>query len=172
MAELRCPKIAQSGTLIHQLELLVPIRLETHFRLKDTFTWDLNGTVIAPEIFAQCLCDDYQISSNSVVQAVAKSITEQLQEHRAHIVEPASGPRREDVRGEMSEVDQEWWAKWRRREDVDLPKVETQEKEKETKEELRVIVKVDMIAGTMNLSDQFESDVNDLRDPPEESAEV
>ncbi|CUA71838.1 hypothetical protein RSOLAG22IIIB_04782 [Rhizoctonia solani] len=46
------------------------------FPTEDSFTWDLSGTVIAPEIFAQCLCDDYQTSSNSVVQAFAKSITE------------------------------------------------------------------------------------------------
>ncbi|CUA68965.1 hypothetical protein RSOLAG22IIIB_08218 [Rhizoctonia solani] len=96
--EIKLSKIARSGTLINQLELLVPIRLGIdfdHFRLKDTFTWDLSVLV----------CDDYQISPNSVVQAVAKSITEQLQEHHAHIVEPASGPRHEEVRGEMSEAE-------------------------------------------------------------------
>ncbi|CUA72931.1 SWI/SNF chromatin-remodeling complex subunit snf5 [Rhizoctonia solani] len=173
--DLDVSKIARSGTLINQLELLVPIRLEIdhdHFRLRDTFTWNLNDPVITPEVFAQCLCDDYQISSNSVVQAVAKSVTEQLQEHRAHIIEPPSGSRREEVRGEMSEAEQEWWAKWRRREDVNEPEAETEEKDKETNEELRVLVKVDVIVGTMNLTDQFEWDINDAHNSPEEFAEV
>ncbi|CUA71834.1 hypothetical protein RSOLAG22IIIB_04778 [Rhizoctonia solani] len=106
--EIKLVMIARSGTSVTQLELLVPIRLEICFRLKDTFTWNLNDPVVTPEVFAQCLCDDYQISSNSVVQAVAKSITEQLQEHRAHIIEPAPGSKREEVRGKMSEVYQEW----------------------------------------------------------------
>ncbi|CAE6541305.1 unnamed protein product [Rhizoctonia solani] len=147
-------KIARSKMLINQLELLVPIRLEIdhdHFRLRDTFTWNLNDPVITPEVFAQCLCDDYQISSNSVVQAVAK---------------------REDVRGKMSEAKEEWWPKWRSREDVDEPEAELEEKDKETNEELPVLVKVDVIVGTMDLTDQFEWDINDAHNSPEEFAEV
>ncbi|CAE6459210.1 unnamed protein product [Rhizoctonia solani] len=172
--DLDVSKIARSGTLITQLELLVPIRLEIdhdHFRLRDTFTWNLNDPVITPEVFAQCLCDDYQISSNSVVQAVAKSITEQLQEHRAHILEPV-GPKREEIRGEISEKDEEWWAKWRRREPGMDEDEEAEGEEKEANEELRVLVKVDVIVGTMNLTDQFEWDINDPHNSPEEFAEV
>ncbi|CUA71832.1 SWI/SNF chromatin-remodeling complex subunit snf5 [Rhizoctonia solani] len=127
-----------------------------HFRLRDTFTWNPNDP----------------ISSNSVVQAVAKSIIMQLQEHRAHIVEPMSGPRHEEVRGEKSEADQKWWAKCRRREDVDQPEVEIEEKDKETNEELRVLVMVGMIVGTMNRTDHFEWGINDPRDSLEEFAEV
>ncbi|EUC61258.1 SNF5/SMARCB 1/INI1 family protein [Rhizoctonia solani AG-3 Rhs1AP] len=171
--DLDVSKIARSGSMITQLELLVPIRLEIdhdHFRLRDTFTWNLNDPVITPEVFAQCLCDDYQISSNSVVQAVAKSITEQLQEHRAHILE--TGPSREEIRGEISEKDQEWWAKWRRREQGVDEDEEAEGEDKDGNEELRVLVKVDVIVGTMNLTDQFEWDINDPHNSPEEFAEV
>lgn len=100
-------------------------------------------------MFAQCLCDDFQIPSNSVVQAVAKSITEQLTEHRAHIVETASGPKRDLFQGEMTERDQEWWARWRAAvADNDMgvfldgePEIEEID-EKDMNEELRVLVKV------------------------------
>ncbi|CAE6370089.1 unnamed protein product [Rhizoctonia solani] len=174
-------KIVKSGQAIPPLELLVPIRLEIdndHYRLRDTFTWNLNDQTISPEIFAQCLCDDYQIQSNTVVQAVAKSIAEQLQEHRTHIVEPASGPKRDEMRGELTEKSEDWWAKWRRREvedaiDVDEePEDGDKDNEKEANEELRVLVKVDVIVGTMNLTDQFEWDINDPHNSPEEFAEV
>jgi hypothetical protein len=61
-----------------QPEMLVPIRLKIdhdHYRLRDAFTWNLNGKLrrciyhehvlttntdsITPDIFAQCLCDDF-----------------------------------------------------------------------------------------------------------------
>ncbi|KAG8746893.1 SWI/SNF chromatin-remodeling complex subunit [Ceratobasidium sp. 423] len=172
--DLDVSKIARSGALVTGLELLVPIRLEIdhdHYRLRDTFTWNLNDPVITPEIFAQCLCDDYQIQSNSVAQAVAKSITEQLQEHRAHIVEPVSGPKSEVVRGEISEKGEEWWARWRRREEGVEMEVDD-EGDTEMNEELRVYVKVDVLVGTINLTDQFEWDINDPNNSPEEFAET
>ncbi|CUA71836.1 SWI/SNF chromatin-remodeling complex subunit snf5 [Rhizoctonia solani] len=100
--------------LINQVELLVSIRLEIdhdHFRLRDTFTWNLIDPVISPEVFAQCF-----------------------------------------------------------REDVNEPEAEMEEKDKETNEELPVLVKV--IVGTMNLTDQFEWDINYEHNSPEEFAEV
>lgn len=39
-------KLAKLGTMVTQPEMLVPIRLEIdhdHYRLRDTFTWNLNG---------------------------------------------------------------------------------------------------------------------------------
>ncbi|KAG9124846.1 SWI/SNF chromatin-remodeling complex subunit [Ceratobasidium sp. 392] len=105
------------------------------------------------------LCDDFQIPSATVVQAVSKSIAEQLAEHRAHIVD--------------------CWRRWRRkladgtvatRDEADDTLVD--EEDKTMFEELRVLVKLDVIVGTMNLTDQFKWDINNSDNSPQELAEV
>ncbi|KAG8678306.1 SWI/SNF chromatin-remodeling complex subunit, partial [Ceratobasidium sp. 394] len=111
--------------------------------------------------------------------AVAKSIAEQLAEHRAHIVEVSSGPKRDVVHGTIGENGEEWWRRWRRkvvegavasRDEADDALVD--EEDKTVSEELRVLVKLDVIVGTMNLTDQFEWDINNPDNSPEEFAEV
>ncbi|KAG8730074.1 SWI/SNF chromatin-remodeling complex subunit [Ceratobasidium sp. 428] len=175
-------KLVKLASTITQTEMLVPIRIEIdhdHYRLRDAFTWNLNDPVITPEVFAQCLCDDFQIPSATVVQAVAKSIAEQLAEHCAHIVELSSGPKRDIVHGAIGENGEEWWRRWGRKvadgsvasrdEADDTP---ADEEDKTMSEELRVLVKLDVIVGTMNLTDQFEWDINNPDNSPEEFAEV
>lgn len=107
--------------------------------------------VITPEIFAQCLCDDFQIPSASVVQAVSKSINEQLTEHRAHIVETPSAPKREVLAGSIGEKGEEWWSRWRRKvaegtvgvnDEMEEVVEDDDGEEKGAVEELRVLVKV------------------------------
>ena len=73
--------MVKMGSAVTQPEMLVPIRLEIdhdHYKLRDTFTWNLNGAftfsydtssqannnsqidlTITPDIFAQGLCDDF-----------------------------------------------------------------------------------------------------------------
>ncbi|KAG8695492.1 SWI/SNF chromatin-remodeling complex subunit [Ceratobasidium sp. 395] len=167
--DLDVTKLVKLASTITQTEMSVPIRIEIghdHYRLRDAFTWNLNDPVINPEVFAQCLCDDFQIPSATVVQAVAKSIAEQLAEHRAHIVEVSSGPKRDIVHGAIGENGEEWW---RRRDEADDALVD--EEDKTMSEGLRVLVKLDVIVGTMNLTDQFEWDINNPDNSPEEFAE-
>lgn len=87
----------------NQPELLVPIRLDMEIegqKLRDTFTWNRNGTVgiffylfskqhflnefilaetsISPEQFAEVLCDDLDLNPITFVPAIAQCIRQQL----------------------------------------------------------------------------------------------
>lgn len=63
-------------------ELLVPIRLDMEIegqKLRDTFTWNKNESMIAPEQFAEVLCDDLDLNPLTFVPAIAQSIRQQLE---------------------------------------------------------------------------------------------
>ncbi|KRT78967.1 hypothetical protein AMK59_8032 [Oryctes borbonicus] len=64
-----------------QSELLVPIRLDMEIegqKLRDTFTWNKNETLIAPEQFAEVLCDDLDLNPITFVPAISQAIRQQL----------------------------------------------------------------------------------------------
>ncbi|XP_050441134.1 SWI/SNF-related matrix-associated actin-dependent regulator of chromatin subfamily B member 1 isoform X2 [Adelges cooleyi] len=63
-------------------ELLVPIRLDMEIegqKLRDTFTWNKNETLITPEQFAEVLCDDLDLNPLPFVPAIAQSIRQQIE---------------------------------------------------------------------------------------------
>ncbi|CAH0389233.1 unnamed protein product [Bemisia tabaci] len=64
-----------------QQELLVPIRLDMEIegqKLRDTFTWNKNESLITPEQFAEVLCDDLDLNPVVFVPAVAAAIRQQV----------------------------------------------------------------------------------------------
>ena len=112
--------------LNHLAELpvkLIPIRLEIeseYFKLKDTFTWNLNGqlfllalgfavgaiyqsevthlgwqwleTLVTPEMFAQMLVDDYESpQANNYVAEIADQIRKQVEEYAVAMEEDPMG---------------------------------------------------------------------------------
>nr|SVE93037.1 EOG090X06Y8 [Moina brachiata] len=65
----------------NQPEVLVPIRLDMEIegqKLRDTFTWNRNETLITPEQFAEVLCDDLDLNPMTFVPAIAQCIRQQL----------------------------------------------------------------------------------------------
>ncbi|XP_017770292.1 PREDICTED: SWI/SNF-related matrix-associated actin-dependent regulator of chromatin subfamily B member 1 isoform X3 [Nicrophorus vespilloides] len=65
-----------------QSELLVPIRLDMEIegqKLRDTFTWNKNESLISPEQFAEVLCDDLDLNPLTFVPAIAQAIRQQLE---------------------------------------------------------------------------------------------
>ncbi|KAE9537614.1 hypothetical protein AGLY_006637 [Aphis glycines] len=63
-------------------ELLVPIRLDMEIegqKLRDTFTWNKNESLITPEQFAEVLCDDLDLNPLPFVPAIAQSIRQQIE---------------------------------------------------------------------------------------------
>ncbi|CAG8473504.1 2052_t:CDS:2 [Diversispora eburnea] len=65
-------------------EILIPIRLDIDlgaYKLRDTFTWNLNEKLITPEHFAEILCHDIDISIEEFSTPIADSIRKQIQEH-------------------------------------------------------------------------------------------
>ncbi|GFR18872.1 hypothetical protein TNCT_373701 [Trichonephila clavata] len=64
-----------------QTEVLVPVRLDMEIeghKLRDTFTWNKNESLITPEQFAETLCDDLDLPPLSFVPAIAQSIRQQI----------------------------------------------------------------------------------------------
>uniref|UniRef100_A0A0A9Y7L6 SWI/SNF-related matrix-associated actin-dependent regulator of chromatin subfamily B member 1 n=4 Tax=Lygus hesperus TaxID=30085 RepID=A0A0A9Y7L6_LYGHE len=65
-----------------QVEVLVPIRLDMEIegqKLRDTFTWNKNESLITPEQFAEVLCDDLDLNPLSFVPAIAQAIRQQIE---------------------------------------------------------------------------------------------
>ncbi|TGZ54696.1 SWI/SNF-related matrix-associated actin-dependent regulator of chromatin subfamily B member 1 [Temnothorax longispinosus] len=65
-----------------QQEMLVPIRLDMEIegqKLRDTFTWNKNESLITPEQFAEVLCDDLDLNPLTFVPAIAQAIRQQIE---------------------------------------------------------------------------------------------
>ncbi|KAG0200077.1 Chromatin structure remodeling complex protein sfh1 [Mortierella sp. GBA30] len=78
--------------------ILVPIRLDIDtddYRLRDTFTWNVNEQLLTPETFAEILCDDLDISPAKFVPEIAQSIRNQIAEFEpvAEVQVPNEGSR-------------------------------------------------------------------------------
>ncbi|CAG0897393.1 unnamed protein product [Darwinula stevensoni] len=111
-------------------EVLVPIRLDMEIdgqKLRDTFTWNRNESVITPEQFAEVLCDDLDLNPLTFVPAIAQSIRQQVDTFPTdNILE--------------EQTDQ------------------------------RVIIKLNVHVGNISLVDQFEWDMSEKNNSPEEFA--
>ncbi|KAF8925412.1 Chromatin structure remodeling complex protein sfh1 [Dissophora ornata] len=78
--------------------ILVPIRLDIDtddYRLRDTFTWNVNEQLLTPEKFAEILCDDLDLSTVKFVPEIAQSIRNQIAEFEpvAEVQVPNEGSR-------------------------------------------------------------------------------
>ncbi|RUS24612.1 hypothetical protein BC938DRAFT_473326 [Jimgerdemannia flammicorona] len=140
-------------------DTLVPIRLEIDgegYKLRDTFTWNLNETTVTPDHFAEVLCDDLKLPIHSFVQPIAKAIREQVQDFYTH------APSRSDetTEGAVDEIAVATAAEWAT---VDP---------KKRNEELRILIKLDITVGNRSLIDQFEWDINCAKNDPEQFAEI
>ncbi|XP_053617100.1 SWI/SNF-related matrix-associated actin-dependent regulator of chromatin subfamily B member 1-A isoform X1 [Plodia interpunctella] len=65
-----------------QKQVLVPIRLDMEIegqKLRDTFTWNKNESIITPEQFAEVLCDDLELNTSTFIPAIATSIRQQIE---------------------------------------------------------------------------------------------
>eukprot|EP00794_Sanderia_malayensis_P014295 gene14295-15782_t len=113
-------------------EELIPIRLDIEIdgqKLRDSFTWNKNETLITPESFAEVFCDDLDLPANSFVPAVAVAIQQQIKQNS---IEP--------------EISME-----------------------ETADQ-RVIIKLNIHVGNVSLVDQFEWDMAEPLNSPEQFA--
>ncbi|KAI9207841.1 uncharacterized protein BJ171DRAFT_578307 [Polychytrium aggregatum] len=65
-------------------EILVPIRIELEldgFRIRDSFTWNLNEKLMTPDHFAELFCDDLDLPANVYARQISTSIRQQLSEY-------------------------------------------------------------------------------------------
>ncbi|KAI9265935.1 hypothetical protein BY458DRAFT_513078 [Sporodiniella umbellata] len=64
-------------------ECLVPIRIDLEidgYKLRDTFTWNLNESLVTFEQFAEVICLDLRLPPHSFIDPIARSIKEQLED--------------------------------------------------------------------------------------------
>ncbi|WVW81072.1 hypothetical protein I302_103063 [Kwoniella bestiolae CBS 10118] len=226
---------AQVKSMAEVEDHIVPVRLDLEhesFKLKDTFMWNVSDKVVTPEIFAQCLCDDFQVPYQHFQSRIVAAIQERVQEYQSHVLPIVQRRSKEDNRGKLdpdgdadSRAMLEIFRKIREGSGIEeeirtdpgeehnddvkivsfggldghedeetLVNVDGDEGESEIKkelvnddrpmtveeamqclpkeetEELRILIKVDIIVGTQNLSDSFEWDLNSSVTPEEFSA--
>ncbi|KAJ2666662.1 SWI/SNF chromatin-remodeling complex subunit [Coemansia sp. RSA 1199] len=135
-------------------EVLVPIRLDIDaegFRLRDTFTWDLGNELVTPRQFVTGLCADLELPADVFVGAAVQAIEEQLDDYRRYgqTGEDDYSPEllRQMLVDEMRQADDN---------QNDMVWVD---------DELRVVVRIDVIIGHIVLRDQLEWDVAPLLRP-------
>lgn len=134
------------GTQSEQLDELVPIRLDIEWdkiRLRDTFTWNLHDRVVTPELFAEQLVEDFKLPPDQlgpVAQQVCANIKDQIQNFYPQIF-----------------IDEEAL-------DPHLPYNAYKD------DEMRIIIKLNITIGQHTLVDQFEWEINNPLNIPEDFA--
>ena len=129
-----------------QLEELVPIRLDIDHdkvKLRDTFTWNLHERTLTPELFAENLVEDLKLppdQAGPVAQLVAQSLAEQIQDFYPQVF-----------------IEEEAL-------DPHLPYHAYKN------DEMRILIKLNITVGQHTLVDQFEWDINNPLNSPEEFA--
>ena len=144
----RPPRISRKEIKIQseQAEELVPIRLDIEWgkiKLRDTFTWNLNDRTTPPEYFAEKIVEDFGLKVDEckpLVQLITHSISEQLTDFYPQI---------------FMEEDPL---------DPHLPYSAYKN------DEMRILVKLNITIGQLTLVDQFEWELNNPYNSPEEFA--
>ncbi|KAI6791092.1 SNF5-domain-containing protein [Hortaea werneckii] len=127
-------------------EELVPVRLDIELdklRLRDTFTWNLHEKVISQDTFADYLLEDLKIPHEAlpeVSRQVKLEMQDQIQNYYPHII-VEDGPL-----------------------EPNRPYFEHKD------DEMRILVKLNITIGRITLIDQFEWDINNPLNSPEEFA--
>ncbi|KAK5683787.1 SWI/SNF chromatin-remodeling complex subunit [Elasticomyces elasticus] len=129
-----------------QHEELVPVRLDIELdklRLRDTFTWNLHEKLISSDLVADHLLEDLRIPPDSlfeVTRQVKVELQEQIQNFYPHII-VEDGP-------------------------LDPGQPYFSHKD----DEMRILIKINITIGRITLVDQFEWDINNPLNSPEEFA--
>lgn len=129
-----------------QTEDLVPIRLDIEWekiRIRDTFTWNLHDRVVSPDLFAEKMVEDLSLPLETclpLVRMISQNIQEQLADYYPQIYI------HEDPV------------------DPHLPYSAYKN------DEMRILIKLNITIGQHTLIDQFEWDINDPLNSPEEFA--
>jgi SWI/SNF-related matrix-associated actin-dependent regulator of chromatin subfamily B protein 1 len=193
---------------------IIPIRLDIeldHFRLKDTFMWNVSDTVITPELFASSICDDFGVNLHIFGPKVVAAINERVAEYRDQIApieqpgpslrgkvdpegddagkallvvfrraqeshETEASPVSDDIRTDpgIDEDDRVKVVSFDNEGDLtslerpmSVDELEKMHENKDLDEELRLLIKIEILVGNQNLTDTFEWDLNSPVTPEE-----
>jgi SWI/SNF-related matrix-associated actin-dependent regulator of chromatin subfamily B member 1 len=131
-----------------QHEDLVPIRIDVEWeniKLRDTFTWNLHDRMVPVELFAAELIEDLAIkapASQAIYEQVCNQIHEQLKDYKPHIFSEE----------EALDPEQPYTAY--------------------KNDDMRILIKLNITIGLHTLVDQFEWDINNPLNSPEEFAKI
>jgi SWI/SNF-related matrix-associated actin-dependent regulator of chromatin subfamily B protein 1 len=131
-----------------QMEELVPVRLEVDWdkiRLRDTFTWNLYDRVVHPDLFAEQLIEDLGLALPAA-EPVLDNVKHQLREQLGEFYPPI-----------MTDEDAL---------DPELPYSAYKN------DEMRILIKLNITIGLHTLIDQFEWEINNPLNSPEEFAQL
>ncbi|KAJ7106061.1 hypothetical protein C8R43DRAFT_906388 [Mycena crocata] len=172
-----------------------------HHKIRDTFVWNMNACVVSPEHFAQTVVEDYNLAP-TYHGVIVKAIQDQLADYRAHSINydgdswDVAIPRDDTLlTGTLEGESAEWWCQWRKRLRTEYRaekgkhkrrKVVKDEPENECPvaveqipvndktlhEDMRILIRLDIIVGSMKLDDQFEWDLDNAEASPEDFAET
>ncbi|KAJ6589827.1 SNF5-domain-containing protein [Mycena vulgaris] len=173
-----------------------------HHKIRDTFVWDMNACVVSPEHFAQTVVEDYNLAPMYhavIVKAIQDQLSD-YRAHSANydgdswdVAVTNDTLRAGTLEGESAA----WWCKWRKRLRTEYVrgergtghkrrKVVKDEPENERPmsieeftindkalhEDMRILVRLDIIVGSMKLDDQFEWDLDNEAASPEDFAQI
>ena len=143
--ELRISRKDQA-TQAEQIDELVPIRIDIEWdkiRLRDTFTWNIHDRVVPISLFARKLLEDMKpdlVREEHLVRQIENSIREQIDDFHPHVF-----------------VGEEAL-------DPHLPYFAYKN------DEMRIVIKLNITIGQSTLVDQFEWDINNPLNSPEDFA--
>jgi SWI/SNF-related matrix-associated actin-dependent regulator of chromatin subfamily B member 1 len=145
----RLPKFSKKEQTIQaeQIEELVPIRLDIEWdkiKLRDTFTWNLHDRMIPIEYFAEKLVEDFSLQVETcrpLIRQISHSLHEQLSDFYPQIF-------------------------------IEEPPLDPHLPYSAYKnDEMRVLIKLNITIGQHTLIDQFEWELNNPLNCPEEFAQ-
>ncbi|KAK5168649.1 SWI/SNF chromatin-remodeling complex subunit [Saxophila tyrrhenica] len=143
--EIRIPR-KDNAQQAEQHEELVPIRLDLELdklRLRDTFTWNLHEKLISQDTFTEYLLEDLRIppeATHEVARQVKAEMQDQIHNFYPHMI-VEDGPL-----------------------EPHRPYAEHKD------DEMRILIKLNITIGRITLVDQFEWDINNPLNSPEEFA--
>lgn len=128
-------------------EELVPIRIEVDWdkiKLRDTFTWNVHDRTVDMKLYAEQLVEDFGLQlpmANPVLESILQQMQEQVNDFYPHVYMPEEAL------------------------DPELPYSAYKN------DEMRITINLNITIGTATLEDNFEWDINDPLNSPEEFAE-
>ncbi|CAO3655159.1 unnamed protein product [Mucor hiemalis] len=153
-------------------ETLVPIRLDIEhdgYKLRDTFTWNMNETSITTDQFAEVLCEDLRLPTGAFVPLISTSIKEQIQDYFLNASSMINDTNESTEDRETNAYEEFIKQKKLKLEDENVVIEEKTEIDRKGIE-LRTVIKLDIIVGNRILNDQFEWDITCKNNSPESFA--
>lgn len=144
-------------------ETLVPIRLDIEhdpYKLRDTFMWNAVEDEASLDLFAASICEDLGVPSKVFTELIKTAVQTQVNEFATTMaLRMSTMSEYDDTRGHLTESDADAWRRLRSCELDPVADTHTDTQACDAEDELRVVIKIDILVGATHLVDQFEWDI-------------